>query len=101
MIRREKAKVLSQLPRQTRVDLYVEISNSAEYNLAASDLATYLQAYTQCADWEIRRKMRMEALVRFMTLRQLATIGKIAQSGGFHPHVPRKRQETHCLLLAP
>ena len=83
MIRREKAKVLSQLPDKTRVDLYVEISNSAEYNLAASDLATYLQAYTQCADWEIRRKMRMEALVRFMTLRQLATIGKIAQAVDF------------------
>ena len=83
MIRREKAKVLSQLPDKTRIDLYVEISNSAEYNLAASDLATYLQAYTQCTDWEIRRKMRMEALVRFMTLRQLATLGKVAQAVDF------------------
>ena len=83
MIRREKAKVLSQLPDKTRIDLYVEISNSAEYNLAASDLASYLQAYTQCTDWEIRRKMRMEALVRFMTLRQLATLGKVAQAVDF------------------
>lgn len=83
MIRREKAKVLSQLPDKTRIDLYVEISNSAEYNLAASDLAAYLQAYTQCTDWEIRRKMRMEALVRFMTLRQLATLGKVAQAVDF------------------
>lgn len=83
MIRREKAKVLSQLPDKTRIDLYVEISNSAEYNLAASDLATYLQAYTQCTDWEIRRKMRMEVLVRFMTLRQLATLGKVAQAVDF------------------
>ena len=83
MIRREKAKVLSQLPDKTRIDLYVEISNSAEYNLAASDLAAYLQDYTQCTDWEIRRKMRMEALVRFMTLRQLATLGKVAQAVDF------------------
>lgn len=83
MIRREKAKVLPQLPDKTRVDLFVEISNDKEYNLAAADLAAYLQEYTECTDWEIRRKMRMEALVRFMTLRSLATKGKIAQSLDF------------------
>lgn len=83
MIRREKAKVLPLLPDKTRVDLYVEISNDNEYNLAAADLAAYLQEYTECTDWEIRRKMRMEALVRFMTLRSLATKGKIAQAVDF------------------
>lgn len=83
MIRREKAKVLPQLPDKTKVDLYIEISNDKEYNLAAEDLAAYLQEYTECTDWEIRRKMRMEALVRFMTLRSLATKGKIAQAVDF------------------
>lgn len=83
MIRREKAKVLPQLPDKTRVDLYVDISNREEYCLAADDLAEYLRQYTECADWEIRRKMRMEALVRFMTLRQLATVGKVAQAADF------------------
>lgn len=83
MIRREKAKVLPQLPDKTRVDLYIEISNDKEYNLAAEDLAAYLQEYTECTDWEIRRKMRMEALVRFMTLRSLVTKGKIAQAVDF------------------
>ncbi len=83
MIRREKVKVLPQLPDKTRVDLYVEISNVAEYQLAAYDLAAYLQEYTECTDWEIRRKMRMEALVKFMTLRSLATMGKIAQAVDF------------------
>jgi SWI/SNF-related matrix-associated actin-dependent regulator 1 of chromatin subfamily A len=83
MIRREKAKVLPQLPDKTRVDLYVDISNGAEYDLAAADLAAYLEQYTECTDWEIRRKMRMEALVRFMTLRQLATLGKVAQAIDF------------------
>lgn len=83
MIRREKAKVLPQLPDKTRVDLYVDISNAPEYNLAAADLAEYLKQYTECSDWEIRRKMRMEALVRFMTLRQLATLGKVAQAVDF------------------
>ena len=83
MIRREKAKVLPQLPDKTRVDSYVDISNDKEYNLAAEDLAAYLQEYTECTDWEIRRKMRMEALVKFMTLRSLATRGKIAQAVDF------------------
>lgn len=83
MIRREKAKVLPQLPDKTRVDLYVEISNAQEYSLAVSDLAAYLEEYTECTDWEIRRKMRMEALVKFMTLRSLATKGKIAQAIDF------------------
>ena len=83
MIRREKAKVLPQLPDKTRVDLYVDISNAPEYNLAAEDLAEYLRQYTECTYREIRRKMRMEALVRFMTLRQLATLGKVAQAVDF------------------
>lgn len=83
MIRREKAKVLPQLPDKTRIDLYMDISNAPEYNLAAADLAAYLHEYTECTDWEIRRKMRMEALVRFMTLRQLATLGKVAQAVDF------------------
>ena len=83
MIRREKAQVLPQLPDKTRVDLYVEISNAPEYNLAAADLAEYLKQYKECSDWEIRRKMRMEALVRFMTLRSLATMGKISQAVDF------------------
>ncbi len=83
MIRREKAKVLPQLPDKTRVDLYVDISNRAEYNLAALDLVAYLKEYTECTDYDIRRKMRMEALVRFMTLRSLATKGKVAQAVDF------------------
>ena len=83
MIRREKSKVLPQLPDKTRVDLYVEISNNNEYNLASEDLAQYLREYTECTDRDIRRKMRMEALVKFMTLRALATKGKVAQAIDF------------------
>lgn len=83
MIRREKAKVLPQLPDKTRTDLYVDISNREEYNTAATNLVAYLEQYTECTDWEIRRKMRMEALVKFMTLRALATKGKIAQAIDF------------------
>lgn len=83
MIRREKAKVLTQLPDKTRTDLYVDISNREEYDLAAADLAAYLREYTECTDREIRRKMRMEALVKFMTLRSLASKGKVRQAADF------------------
>lgn len=83
MIRREKAKVLTQLPDKQRTDLHVEISNRDEYDLAAADLAAYLREYTQCSDREIRRKMRMEALVKFMTLRSLASKGKVKQATDF------------------
>lgn len=83
LIRREKAKVLPQLPEKTRTDLYVDISNRPEYDLAAHNLAEYLRKYKECSDWEIRRKMRMKALVQFMTLRSIATMGKISQAIDF------------------
>lgn len=83
MIRREKAKVLTQLPDKTRVDLYVEISNREEYDTAAQDLAKYLREYQQCTEYEVKRKMRMEALVKFMTLRSIASKGKVPQAIDF------------------
>lgn len=83
MIRREKAKVLTQLPDKTRVKLMVQISNRPEYELACEDLAQYLREYKECSDWEVRRKMRMEALVKFMTLRSLSAKGKVRQAVEF------------------
>ena len=83
MIRRKKRTVLPDLPDKTRVDLHIEISNRDEYNLAARDLAQYLREYTLCTDTDIRRKMRMEALVKFMTLRSLSAKGKVAQAADF------------------
>ncbi len=80
MIRREKSAVLKDLPEKTRMDLYVEISNAPEYRLAEEDLKEYLREYRGLSDPEIRRKMRMKALVKFMTLRSLATMGKLAQA---------------------
>ena len=83
LIRREKAKVLPQLPDKTRVELIVDIDNRDEYHLAQTDLAEYLRQYTDCTEWEIRRKMRMEALVKFGNLRRLATLGKIGNAVDF------------------
>lgn len=83
MIRREKKSVLTQLPAKTRTDLHVDISNRDEYMLAQADLAEYLRKYTECDDIDIRRKMRMEALVKFMTLRSLSAKGKVRQAIDF------------------
>lgn len=83
LIRREKSKVLKQLPEKTRCDLYVDISNRDEYDLAERDLAEYLRTYKECTDRDIRRKMRMEALVKFMTLRSIAAKGKVKQAIDF------------------
>lgn len=83
LLRREKEKVLTQLPAKTRVDLYVDISNRDEYDTAQDDLAQYLREYRLCTEPEIRRKMRMEALVRFMALRGIAARGKVAQAVDF------------------
>ena len=83
LIRREKAKVLTELPDKTRCNLYVDISNREEYNMAVENLAEYLRQYKECTDAEIRRKMRIEALVQFMTLRSLAAMGKVAQAIDF------------------
>jgi SWI/SNF-related matrix-associated actin-dependent regulator 1 of chromatin subfamily A len=83
MIRREKSKVLTQLPDKQRTDLHVEISNREEFDAAATDLAAYLREYIGCTDREIRRKMRMKALVEFMTLRSLASKGKVKQATDF------------------
>lgn len=83
MIRREKKSVLKDLPDKTRVDLYVDISNREEYDVAENDLRRYLEEYTECTDAEIRRKMRMKALVKFMTLRSLSAKGKVKQAVDF------------------
>lgn len=85
MIRREKKSVLTELPEKTRTDLYVELDPESHkvYDTAAADLREYLEKYTGCTDVEIRRKMRMEALVKFMTLRSLSAKGKVRQAVDF------------------
>ena len=77
LIRREKSAVLTQLPDKTRLDLHLDIPDRTAYDTAQNDLEAYLRDYARCTDPEIRRKMRMETLVRFMTLRSLAAQGKV------------------------
>ena len=85
MIRREKKTVLTELPDKTRTDLIVDLDAKGReaYDTAEADLREYLEKYTECTDSEIRRKMRMEALVKFMTLRSLSAKGKVKQAIDF------------------
>ncbi len=85
MIRREKKMVLTELPDKTRTDLIVDLDPQSRevYDTAAADLREYLEKYTGCTDIEIRKKMRMEALVKFMTLRSLSAKGKVKQAVDF------------------
>ena len=77
LIRREKETVLKDLPPKTRVQLFVDIDNREEYNVAIEDIEKYLIEYKKCTNYEVARKMRMKALVRFMNLRSLAARGKV------------------------
>jgi SWI/SNF-related matrix-associated actin-dependent regulator of chromatin subfamily A-like protein 1 len=75
--RREKKDVLKDLPKLTRSTIITPISNKEEYETCYEDLKKYLSEYKNCSDDEIRRKMQMKALVKFMNLRSIASLGKV------------------------
>ena len=75
--RRGKKEVLKDLPDLTRSKVITELSNQEEYDLCEQDLKSWLQDYKNLTDQEVRKKMRMQALVKFMNLRKLAGQGKV------------------------
>lgn len=75
--RRGKKEVLKDLPDLTRSKVIVDLCNREEYDLCEQDLRTWLKEYKEMTDAEIKKKMRKEALVRFMNLRTLAGKGKV------------------------
>lgn len=75
--RRGKKEVLKDLPDLTRSKVITELSNQEEYDLCEQDLKSWLQDYKKLTDQEVRKKMRMQALVKFMNLRKLAGQGKV------------------------
>lgn len=81
--RREKKEVLKDLPELTRSKVVTELSNRDEYELLENDLVSWLKEYKGATDAEIRKKMRKEALVKFMNLRALAGRGKIEAAAQF------------------
>lgn len=79
MFRREKTKVLKDLPDKVRQTMITEITNRKEYVDAEKDLIQYLIKYKDASDESIARAMRGEVMVRINILRQISARGKIKE----------------------
>ena len=75
--RREKSKVLTQLPDKTRQYIECDISNRLEYERAEADLIQYLRTYKNASDEKIAKSMRGEVMVRMGILKSISARGKV------------------------
>lgn len=75
--RREKSKVLTQLPDKSRQYIEVDISNRREYEKAEDDMVQYLRDYKNASDEKIAKSLRGEVMVRMQLLKQISAKGKI------------------------
>lgn len=81
--RREKAKVLKQLPEKTRQYLEVDITTRTEYKRAENDLISYLRNYKDADDEKIARSLRGEVMVKMGILKAVSARGKIKAAAEF------------------
>ncbi len=81
--RREKAKVLKQLPEKTRQYLEVDITTRTEYKRAENDLISYLRNYKDADDEKIARSLRGEVMVKMGILKAISARGKIKAAAEF------------------
>lgn len=81
--RREKSKVLTQLPDKTRQYIEVEITNRLEYQRAENDLIQYLRNYKNADDEKIAKALRGEVMVRMGILKSISARGKIKAFADF------------------
>lgn len=81
--RREKAKVLTQLPDKMRQYITCEITNRKEYQEAEDDFIHYLRKYKHADDDKVTRAMRGEVMVRMGILKELAARGKVKAVSDF------------------
>ena len=75
--RREKAKVLTQLPDKSRQYIEVDITNRREYDKAEQDLIQYLRTYKNADDEKIQKALRGEVMVKMGILKSISARGKI------------------------
>ena len=75
--RREKQKVLTQLPDKTRQYITCDITNRKEYDDAEKDIIKYLREYTNADDDKVARAMRGMVMVKMGKLKEIAARGKI------------------------
>lgn len=81
--RREKAKVLTQLPDKMRQYITCEITNRKEYQDAEDNFLKYLRQYKHADDDRIARAMRGEVMVRIGILKEIAARGKVKAVADF------------------
>lgn len=81
--RREKSKVLTQLPDKTRQYLQVDISNMKDYQNAEADIVKYLKKYKNATDDQVQRSMNGAVMVKMGILKQISARGKIKAVSDF------------------
>lgn len=81
--RREKQKVLTQLPDKTRQYVTCDITNRKEYEDAQRDLIRYLRQYKNADDERVQRAMRGEVMVKMGILKAISARGKIRAVSDF------------------
>lgn len=81
--RREKAKVLTQLPDKMRQYITCEITNRKEYKDAEDNFLKYLRQYKNADDDKIARAVRGEVMVRMGLLKEIAARGKVKAVADF------------------
>ena len=75
--RREKQKVLTELPEKTRQYITCDITNRGEYDACEKDLLKYLRQYKNADDEKIQRAIRGEVMVKMQALKSIAARGKV------------------------
>lgn len=77
--RREKSKVLTQLPDKVRQIVSCEITNCKEYMDAERDLIDYLKRYKEADDEKIQKSLKGEVMVRIGILKDITARGKLKE----------------------
>ena len=77
--RREKSKVLTQLPDKVRQTVSCEITNRKEYMDAERDLIDYLKRYKEADDEKIQKSLKGEVMVRIGILKDITARGKLKE----------------------
>lgn len=77
--RREKSKVLTQLPDKVRQVMNCDITNRKEYMDAERDLIMYLKKYKEADDEKIQKSLKGEVMVRIGILKDITARGKLKE----------------------
>lgn len=77
--RREKSKVLTQLPDKVRQIVTCEITNRKEYQDAERDLVDYLRRYKEADDEKVQKSLKGEVMVRIGILKDITARGKLRE----------------------